>query len=213
MKVNIKEILGECGLQEKLYPGKRVVSPMAHAGEFKSHCVVYDWRESDVLRLEVKAGLTGKTLLPKELVKYPVSFQSPTYIEIATGANENNEEEEDAGEQGSSGKGGGGGKKPGHKKAFDAFSRVVEGKIPDAGEIKKMVVMGKEIAKTAFESVLKTLTAQIRDLKITPVNILASVSHITKVAPGGRSPKEIDPSLLKGAKPYKPKDMFGANGP
>ena len=84
MQVNIQEFLKECGLDEPLYPGKRVVKKLPQPGENKSHCVVYDWRNPDKIRVEVKAGLTGKDLPLKELKKYPVSFQTPTYIEIDT---------------------------------------------------------------------------------------------------------------------------------
>lgn len=82
MQVNIKEFLEECGLEEQLYPGKRVVKKLPQPGEHKSHCVVYDWRDPSKIRIEVKAGLSGRDLPPKELKKYPVSFQTPTAIEI-----------------------------------------------------------------------------------------------------------------------------------
>ena len=82
MQVNIEEFLKECGLDEPLYPGKKVVKKLPQPGEYKSHCVVYDWRNPDKIRIEVKAGLSGRDLPAKELAKYPVSFQSPTYIEL-----------------------------------------------------------------------------------------------------------------------------------
>lgn len=82
MEVNIQEFLETCGLEEPLYPGKRVVKKLPQPGEYKSHCIVYDWRDPDKIRVEIKAGLSGRDLEPKELKKYPVSFQSPTYIEL-----------------------------------------------------------------------------------------------------------------------------------
>lgn len=82
MDVNIQELLERCGLDEPLYPGKRVVKKLPQPGEYKSHCVVYDWRDPDKVLIEVKAGLTGRDLPPKELAKYTMSFQSPTRIEI-----------------------------------------------------------------------------------------------------------------------------------
>jgi hypothetical protein len=85
MLVEIQDFLEDCGLDEPLYPGKRVVKKLPQPGEFKSHCVVYDWRDADKIRIEVKAGLTGRDLPPSELKKYPVSFQSPTYIELDVG--------------------------------------------------------------------------------------------------------------------------------
>ena len=48
---------------------------MSPAGEFRSHCVVYDWRDHPISGLKSKAGLSGHDLTPKDLAKYPVSFQ------------------------------------------------------------------------------------------------------------------------------------------
>ena len=216
MQVNIKEYLEECGLKEQLYPGKRLVQRLPQPGENKSHCVVYDWRNPDLLHMEIKAGLSGKDMKAKDLQKFPISFQSPTYLEIAT-ANENAHEEDgdEDDEEGRArgGNGGGGGQKMKKKNPFEAFSDVVEGKIPMLGDVTKLVVMGKEIAKNAMATVLGALSAQIKNMAVAPVNILANVTAVTKIAPGGRPANEIDPSLKEGAKPYKPKDMFGANGP
>ncbi len=83
MQINIQELLDKAGLDEPLYPGKRAVKKCPQQGQFKSHCVVYDWRDPAKIRIEVKAGLTGRDLPPKELSKYPISFQSPTFIEVA----------------------------------------------------------------------------------------------------------------------------------
>lgn len=85
MHVNIQEFLDTCGLNEPLYPGKRVVKKLPQAGEHKSHCIVYDWRNPEKIRIEVKAGLSGRNLDPADLRKYPISFQSPTYIELEVG--------------------------------------------------------------------------------------------------------------------------------
>jgi len=224
MQVNVQECLKQCGLEETIYPGKRVVKKLPQSGEFKSHCVVYDWRVPELLKLEIKAGLSGKDLKPKELAKYPISFQSPTYMHIATAANvaanidesaaadDENEDEEEG--KGRAGKSGGGGKKMKKnkkvEKALHAFSSVVDGKIPELGEIKKLVVMGKEIAKDAIGAVLECLAAQIKSMTVVPVNVLASVTSVTKIAPGGRPASEISAELKQGTKPYNPKDMFGA---
>lgn len=82
-KVNIQELLAKAGLDEPLYPGKRVVKKLPQQGQFKSHCVVYDWRDPKKIRVEVKAGLTGRDLPKKELAQYPISLQTPTFVEIA----------------------------------------------------------------------------------------------------------------------------------
>lgn len=93
MRVNIEEFLQTCGLDEPLYPGKRVVKKLPQPGEYKSHCIVYDWRDPDVIRIEVKAGLSGRDLPAKELKKYPISFQSPTYIELEVGGSKGKQAE------------------------------------------------------------------------------------------------------------------------
>jgi hypothetical protein len=82
-KVNIQELLAKAGLDEPLYPGKRVVKKLPQQGQFKSHCVVYDWRDPKKIRVEVKAGLTGRDLPKKELAQYPISLQTPTFVDIA----------------------------------------------------------------------------------------------------------------------------------
>ncbi|MDB5491890.1 MAG: hypothetical protein JWO78_1739 [Micavibrio sp.] len=82
-KVNIQELLAKAGLDEPLYPGKRVVRKCPQQGQFKSHCVVYDWRDPKKIRIEMKAGLSGRDLPKKELSKYPISFQTPTFIEVS----------------------------------------------------------------------------------------------------------------------------------
>ncbi len=89
MQVSIKEFLDDCGLNEPFYPGKRVIKKLPQSGENKSHCIVYDWRDPDKIRIEVKAGLSGRDLPPKELSKYPVSFQTPTYIKLDVNDNTN----------------------------------------------------------------------------------------------------------------------------
>lgn len=220
MQVDIQMLMDQAGQAEPLYPGKKVVQKLPQPGEHKSHCVVYDWRHPALLRVDIKAGLSGRDLLPKELKRYPISFQSPTYFEIAVNENkaaahahdhvdaDTDEDEED--ERGGKSGGGGKGLKKRSRNALNAFTQVVKGEIPASGEIKKMVLMGKEIAKGAYETVLNSMLAQIRNMAVVPVNLLASVTNVTKVAPGGRPQNEINPDLLKGAKPYKPKqDMFG----
>lgn len=97
MQVSIEEFLQTCGLEERLYPGKKVVKKLPQPGEFKSHCIVYDWRDPAKIRIEIKAGLSGRDLPPKELKKYPISFQSPTYIELEVGAPEKMEKAKNGG--------------------------------------------------------------------------------------------------------------------
>lgn len=189
MKVDIKKFLAEAGVTEAFYPGKRLVLPCRQAGEFKSHCVVLDWRNPDKIRLEVKAGLSGKDLDAKQLKKYPVSFQTPTYVEIEI-INDNEEDEDEEGKAKGSASGGKGLKK---KKSLDglslglmseAFGNVVEGKTPDFGKIIEMVVLGTKVAAEAFGNVMEKLAHQIKHAKISTTELLAQAGKfLTKVKP------------------------------
>ncbi len=190
MKVNVQEFLRDAGVKEPFYPGKRLVLPCHHTGDFKGHCVVLDWRISEKIRIEVKPGLSGKTLAPEKVKKYPVSFQLPTYVDIEiVNDNAEDEEDEEEGKDGARGKGGSGGKKPGKKldelkKMTSAFGQVVEGKIPELGKIKEMVVMGTQIAAEAFEKVFDKLTQQIAHAKIAATDLLAEAGDfVTRYTP------------------------------
>ena len=186
MKMNVKEFLAEAGITEPVYPGKRTVHSCKQLGEYKSHCVVVDWRNPDKIRLEVKAGLSGQNLTPQKLKYYPVSFQAPTYVDIEI-VNDNEEEEGK-----SSGSSGGGGKQPGKKKSLDdikavamkAFGEAIEGKVPELGSIVEMVVMGVEVAKEAYGNVMGKLAQQISNAKITATDLVAQAGKaITKYTP------------------------------
>ena len=51
MQVSVRKLLEQCGLEEKLYPGKRAVKKMPQPGENKSHCAVFDWRMPSLMDL------------------------------------------------------------------------------------------------------------------------------------------------------------------
>ncbi len=194
MLLNIKKFLKEAGITEALYPGKRLVKKCKIAGEYKSHSVILDWRDPDKLRLEVKAGLSGKDPEPKELRKYPVSLQTPTYVEIDMKSDKKSDEEE--GEEGkSSGKSGGGGKQPKMKNLEDVemiagrFGHSAEGRVPEQGTVKEIVVMGLQVAKEAFETIMSELAKQINHAVIATTELLAKAGElVTRVQP---------PSFLK----------------
>lgn len=194
MKVNVEKFLADAGITEPFYPGKRLVQPCRLPGDFKSHCVVLDWRDPARIRIEVKPGLSGKDLAVAQVKQYPVSFQTPTFVEIEI-VNDNasartEEDEEDEGK--AKGKSGGGskGQKKGRKLSDmtglmnKAFSDIVQGKIPDAGNIVQMVVMGVEITKEAFGNVFGKLTEQINHARIATTDLLADAGNfITKYTP------------------------------
>lgn len=184
MKLNLKEFMQETGITEPFYPGKRLVKACRQPGDFKSHCVVFDWRDPAKIVVEVKAGLSGKSLPVAQIREYPVSFQSPTFVEIEM-LNDNEEDEEGKGRAGGSG---GGMKK---KKLSDlngimakAFSDISEGRIPERGEVTRMVVMGMEIAKEAMAAVMTKFCQQIEHSRIAATDLLAQAGNfITRYTP------------------------------
>jgi len=189
MLVDVKKFLEYADIQEALYPGKRLVKPCKQVGQYKNHCIVLDWRDPDVIRIDVKPGISGKQLAPEVIKEYPVCFQAPTYVKIEV-VNDNDDEEEE-GEEGKKGKSGGSkGTKPAKKKLEDIqqiaarFGESVEGKIPSLGQIKEMMVMGMEIAKEGFALAFAELTRQMQHAKISTTEILAkSADLVTKVSP------------------------------
>lgn len=199
MDINIQDFIKQAGLTEPFYPGKRVVKPCPQPGEYKSHCVVYDWRHSNLIRIEIKAGLSGKDLPNKELVKYPVSFQAATFIEIDVkagtittrqGSLDNASDEDEDETSGKGGKSSSGGRKMAKKAPKEAslsmlsFISAAEGRVPELGKISNMVVMGMQIAKEAYGDVLKGFFHQVEHGKIVASDLLAKAGHfITRFTP------------------------------
>lgn len=193
MQVNIKEFIADAGLTEPFYPGKRSVKLCPQPGEYKSHCVVYDWSDPARIRIEIKAGLSGRDLPNKDLIRYPVSFQAPTYIEIDVASGEmrsvgHANDDDDDETEGKSGKSGGG-KRPAVKKkslsgSMMSFASAVEGALPERGRIAEMVVMGMKIAESAYESVLHKFVIQIEHAKISASDLMAATGKlVTKFTP------------------------------
>ncbi len=185
MRVNIQEFLKNTGLTELLYPGKRFIKKCVVPGEFKSHAIEYDWRSPQQLRVEVKAGLTGEVPALKDLKKYPASLQTKTFFEIDVA----NDSEEDSEEGEASGKGGSGGKGLARKKEEGSlrdlsFMKAVEGAIPSAGALSKVVVMGMEIAKEAHAAVVNAFFDQAKKGRIAATELMKDAGNmVTKYAP------------------------------
>lgn len=199
MNVNIKEFIAESGLDEPFYPGKRLIKLCPQPGEYKSHCVVYDWRNPKLIRIEIKAGLSGRDMPANDLVRYPVSFQAPSFIEIDVQTGElrsveafrEDDEEEGDGSSGSKGKSGGG-KRPAKespKKKFlsesmASFASAVEGGVPEKGLVTQIVIMGMKIAESAYESVVHKFSTQIQHAKISTSELMAAAGKlVTKFTP------------------------------
>ncbi len=215
MQVNIQELVKETGSAEKLYPGKRVIKKYVQPGEYKSHCVVFDWR-SDLLRVELKAGLSGKSLDLKDLKNYPVSYQAPTFIELVAGNDDTTKDTEEEEEEGTTGKSGGGGKKPTVKKleeselSLSAFDKVTTGDVSKTAEIKKFVVMGKELAKEAYAKAFDNFKTQLHQAKVMAMDIMKDVGDVIKKAtPGGGLEAKGDESVKYKYDAEKTHALFG----
>ncbi|MGB0720405.1 MAG: hypothetical protein ACPGRX_08025, partial [Bdellovibrionales bacterium] len=132
--------------------------------------------------------LSGKDLEPDRLKYYPVSFQTPTYVDIEV-VNDNEEDEDE--ESQASGKGGSGGKKPKPKKldemkmlASEAFGSVMDKAAPELGKIVEMVVLGTQIASEAYAQVMGKLAHGMEHMKIAATDLLASAGKlVSKVEP------------------------------
>lgn len=200
MDVNIQDFIRDAGLAEPFYPGKRVVKACPQPGEYKSHCVVYDWHDPSLIRIEIKAGLSGRDLPVKELTRYPISFQAPTFIEIdvntgsiktiskhARDAVNDDEDIDDEDEDSSSGKkSSGGGKRPAVKKklSMESFAMAAEGAVAELGTVVEMVIMGMKIAEEAYGKVMDKLFVQIDHAKIVATDLVAAAGKmITKFTP------------------------------
>lgn len=187
MQVNVKELVEAAGKDLSLYPGKKLVVKYQQPGEYKSHCVTMDWR-TDTLRVDLRAGLSGRQLEAKDLAKYPVSFQAPTYFELEPVNDLDDHEDEEEGK----GKSGGGGRKPSEDKleedglSLSAFDKVTDGKVPEKADISKFVVMGKELAQEAFASAYESFKEQLHQTKIMALDIMKSATDmVQKATPGG----------------------------
>ena len=220
MQVNIQELVRETGLDEKIYPGKKLVKKYVQPGEFKSHCVSFDWR-TDILRVELKAGLNGRALDLSELKNYPVSYQAPTYLELVSGkALEAKDEIEDEEEEEGKGKSGGGGKKPETKKLEDsdlslsAFDKATDGEIPETATIEKFVVMGKEIAVEAYATAFHNFKEQLHQTKVMAMDIMKNIGDvIKKVTPSGGLEAKGNENIKYKYDPNKTAALFGGMSP
>ncbi len=221
MQVNIQELVRETGLDENIYPGKKLVKKYQQPGEFKGHCMVFDWR-SDNLRVELKAGLSGRDLDLSDLKNYPVSYQAPTYLELVSDKDleAKTDDVEDEEEEEGKGKSGGGGKKPAMKEleetdvSLSAFDKVTEGDIPETGKIEKFVVMGKELAQEAFAQAFENLKEQLHQTKVMAMDLMKGANDvIKKVTPSGGLEAKGDESVNYKYDVEKTAALFGGMSP
>ena len=91
------------------------------------------------------------------------------------------------------------------------FGRAGDGvsSIPTSAEISEVRVLGNEVEHGHASTVADGIGRGVSAGQINAVGIFADTQQeITKIAPGGRSPDEVDPSLLEGRQQYAPKPLF-----
>lgn len=191
MRFNIVELLKSLGVEETLYWGKRLIRALPQPGQYKNHSIVVNWREPERIRVELKAGLSGKTMTAKELANYPLQFQSETFFEMTVDTKGDAEDDGDAkgekGRAGNAGKGGAAGHK--HKRTREEglsgfFASAHSEKVPTHAKLTKGVVMGMEIAREALDGVFTQFCEQVKHAKILATDLLASAGKaITRFTP------------------------------
>lgn len=216
MQVELQELAKASGLNEALYPGKKLVRRYPQPGENKAHCAVFDWRGRH-LRFEILAGLSGYTLEAAQLKHYPINFQAPTYVEFKAllEKKKRREEDEEEGGETSVGKTGSGGGARFKQSLSDlAFDDASDGAVPTHGEITKFVVMGKKLAREAFAQAYENLKEQVRQTKIMTIDLTKGVTNlIQKATPGGGLQAKGDESVSYQYDQERNAPLFGGVAP
>jgi hypothetical protein len=182
--LHIIDLLKSIGINEQFYWGKRIVKSLPQPGSFKNHAVVANWIEREKIRLELRAGLSGKTLSAKELANYPLQFQSETFFELHV---EDQSEKEDS--KGKTGKGGKGSVSHAFKRRDpdalrNSFWDARSEKIATCAKLSRGVVMGMEIGRDALERVFDQFCEQVRHARVLATDLLASAGKaITRFTP------------------------------
>ncbi len=185
MRLNITDLLTTLGFSnETLYWGKKLVLPLAQPGSFKSHSVVANWAEPRRVRIDVRAGLSGKQLTGKDLGQYPLQLQSETFFDFQVDTDGTDDKKGKSGTS-SGGSGGGAGmrkKQSDHLSGF--FAQAQNTDIPTHATLVKGVVMGMEIGKEALQSVFTLFCDQVRAAKVLTTDLLAAAGKtITRYTP------------------------------
>lgn len=194
MRLNISKWLKDLGVEETLYWGKRIVKALPQPGQFKNHSIVINWREPEKIRIDLRAGLSGKTMTARDLANYPLQLQSETFFELAvdtasSAKKTGGDDEKDSSRGSGSGKSGGG-HRPARRKDENRaglssfFDAAHSEEVPTHARLARGVVMGMEIATEALDKVFDQFCQQIHQTKIMVSDLLASAGkHITRYTP------------------------------
>lgn len=181
MTVNINTLLTQIGFtDEAFYWGKRLVRALPQPGSFKSHSVIANWTRPDLIRIDLRAGISGKQLAGKDLAQYPLQLQSETFFELAVET-----DDETDGKKGKSGSSGGRGMKRASEHDLSGmFSNALNEEIPAEAHLTRGVVMGMEIGRDALQSVFSMFCQQIQHAKVMATDLLAAAGKaITRFTP------------------------------
>ena len=191
MRLNIAKWLKEMGIEDTLYWGKRIVKALPQPGQFKNHSVVVNWREPEKIRIDLRAGLSGKTLAARELANYPLQLQSETFFELDVTTTATEDEGKTSGKAGDKAGDKGGARSFRHQKDEElktglsgSFGAAHSEEIPTHARLARGVVMGMEVAGEALDKVFDQFCQQIQQAKIMASDLLASAGkHITRYTP------------------------------
>jgi hypothetical protein len=208
MRQNIQTILKKLGLNEPFYWGKRVVRSLPQPGAFKSHAVVAHWVSPDLIRFDLRAGLSGKTLATKELGQYPLQFQTATFFEFRT--DEKDDQDDQKGKSGKASGGGGGLRKKLNDPLHGVFSQSRDTAVATHAVLTRGVVMGMEIGAKALPGVFDLFVKQIQSAKVLVTDLLASAGRaVTRYTPPAfMSPRGDETKVYKYDR-AKNETMFG----
>ena len=186
MRLNIADLLSQLGFSnETLYWGKKLVHALPQPGSFKSQSVVANWVEPRRIRIDVRAGLSGKQLTGKDLAHYPLQLQSETFFDFHVETDRADDTDGKGGKTTSGSAGGGAGlRKKQNDQLSGFFSRAQNEQIPTHAKLVKGVVMGMEIGRDALDTVFTLFCDQVRAAKVMTTELLASAGKaVTRYTP------------------------------
>jgi hypothetical protein len=184
MRLTINELLANLGLDGPFYWGKRLVRGFAQPGSFKSHSIVANWVDPHLIRVDLRAGLSGKTLDKKDLAQYPLQLQTETFFEFSTDEAEGEKGEKDSGGKGRRGGGAARSFRRSSDKLSSPFEQAHSRAVAAHATLSRGVVMGMEIGKNALEGVFKQFCAQVAAAKVLASDLLAAAGKaVTRYTP------------------------------
>ena len=81
--ISAEDFLKKTGMEEPMAPGMIKYRYVTGNKEGGSYTIVYDWRSNpEKIRVEVRAGLTGKMPPKDELKNYAVWLQTQNFLEL-----------------------------------------------------------------------------------------------------------------------------------